>query len=86
MEIALGVGSVVLLAGGVTAAARRAIRPGQAWGVLGIAAAVAVIALLAGRVGQALGSGYQFAVVAPTTLAGIAMAVMLVLRPPRRIP
>jgi hypothetical protein len=86
MEIALGVGSLVLLAGGVTAASRQAIRPGQAWGVLGIAATVAVIALLAGRVGQDLGSLYQFAVVAPTTLAGIAMAVMLVLRPPRRIP
>jgi hypothetical protein len=83
MEIALGVGSLVLLAGGITAAVRRAIRPGQAAAVIGIAATVAAIAVLAGWVGQ--GAVYRFAVVAPTTLAGMAMAVSVVLRPPRRM-
>jgi hypothetical protein len=87
MEIALGVGSLVLLAGGVTAVVRRAIRPGQALGVVGIAAAVSIIAMLAGWLaeGRSLGAFYQFAVVGPATLAGIAMAVSLVLQRPRRI-
>jgi hypothetical protein len=84
MEVALGVGSLVLLAAGTTAAVRRAIRPGQALVVVGIAATVAAIALFAGWLGQ--GALYRFAVVAPTALAGIVMAVSVVLRPPRRIP
>ncbi len=88
MEVALGVGSLVLLAGGVTAVVRRAIRPSQAVGVLAIAAAVAVIAVLADWLaeGRSLGAVYQFAVVAPTTLAGMAMAVSLVVQRQRRIP
>ena len=88
METAIGVGSLVLLAGGVTAVVRRAIRPGQALGVVGIAAAVAVIAGLAGWFAErrSLGALYEFAVVAPTALAGIAMAISLVLQRPRRIP
>ncbi len=88
METAIGVGSLVLLAGGVTAAVRRAIRPGQAIGVLAIAATVAAIAVFADWLaeGRSLGAAYQFAVVAPTTLAGIVMAVSLVRQRPRRIP
>jgi hypothetical protein len=81
MEVAIGVGSLVLLAGGLTAAIRRAIRPGQAVAVVGIAVTVAAIALFASWLGQA--AIYRFAVVAPTTLAGIVMAVSVVLRPPR---
>ena len=88
METALGVGSLVLLAGGVTAVVRRAIRPGQALGVIAIAAAVSIIAVLAGWLaeGRSLGAVYQFAVVAPTTLAGMAMAVSLVVQRQRRTP
>jgi hypothetical protein len=88
MEVALGVGSLVLLAGGVTAVVRRAIRPSQAVGVLAIAATVAAIAVLADWLaeGRSLGGVYQFAVVAPTTLAGMAMAVSLVVQRQRRIP
>jgi hypothetical protein len=87
MEVAVGVGSLVLLAGGVTAAARRTIRPGQALGVLGVAAGVAVIALVTVALGhgRSFSGLYQFAVIAPTTVAGIAMAVALVQRPARRI-
>jgi hypothetical protein len=84
MEVAMGVGSLVLLAAGVAAALRRTIRPTQALGVLGIAAAVAVVALLADLLADRLGGLYRFAVVAPTTVAGIVMAVSLATRPPRR--
>ena len=56
MEYALGIGSLVLLAGGVTAAARREIRPGQALTVVGIAAAVAAIVALADWLGGRLGA------------------------------
>ena len=81
MEFALGIGSLVLFAGGVTAAARREIRPGQALTVLGIAAAVAVIVALADWVGGRLGGFYTAAIVLPTALAGMAMAVAVVTRP-----
>jgi hypothetical protein len=84
MEVAIGVGSLVLLAGGLTGAVRRAIRPGQAVAVAGIAVAVGVIALFASWIGDS--AIYRFAVIAPTTVAGIAMAVSVVLRPPPRIP
>ena len=83
MEVAIGVGSLVLLAGGVTAAVRRTIRPGQAVAIVGIAVTVAVIALFANWLEQA--AIYRFAVVAPTALAGIVMAVSVVSRPPRRM-
>ncbi len=88
MEVALGVGSLVLLAGGITAVVRRAIRPGQALGVVAIAAAVSIIAVLADWLadGRSMGAVYRFAVVAPTTLAGMAMAVSLVVQRQRRIP
>jgi len=88
MEIAIGVGSLVLLAGGITAAVRRAIRASQVVGVIAIAGTVATVAVLADWLadGRSLGAVYQFAVVAPMTLAGIVMAVSLVLQRPRRIP
>jgi peptidoglycan/LPS O-acetylase OafA/YrhL len=82
MEVAIGVGSLVLLAGGLTAAVRRTIRPGQAAAVAGIAVAVAAIALFASWIGD--NGLYHFAVVAPTALAGIVMAVSVVSRPTRR--
>jgi hypothetical protein len=85
MEFALGVGSLVVLAGGVAAALRREIRPGQATAVLGIAIAVAGIAALARMLSERLGGFYAVAIVLPTTLAGIAMAVALVTRPGRRV-
>jgi hypothetical protein len=84
MEYAVGIGSLVLLAGGVSAAARREIRPGQALTVLGIAAAVAAIVALAGWLGGRLGAFYTVAIVLPTALAGIAMAVAVVTRRPGR--
>jgi hypothetical protein len=88
MQVALGVGSLVLLAGGLTAVVRRTMTPVQAVSVLVIAAVVAVVALLAdwlaGRLG--LGSFYVVAVVLTTTIAGVAMGVAVILRPPRRIP
>ena len=44
-------------------------------------AAVAGIVFLAQLVGEELGAFYTVAIVAPTALAGIAMAVMVVTRP-----
>jgi hypothetical protein len=86
MEFAFGVGSLVLLAGGITALVRRSMTPGQAGGVLAIAAVVAAIAwlgdLLADR--RSLGGFYSFALTASITLAGIAMAVAVVALPHSR--
>lgn len=84
MEVALGVGSLVLLVGGVCALVRRDIRPSQAATVLGIAVAVAAIALLATTLAPSFGSFYAFAVIAPTTLTGAVMAASVVGRPVRR--
>jgi hypothetical protein len=82
MEVAFGVGSLVLLAGGITAMIRRSMRPGQAVSVLLIALVVTAVALLAQWLahGRGLGGLYTFAVTATTTLAGIAMAVTVVAR------
>jgi hypothetical protein len=88
MEIALGVGSLVLLAGGLAAVIRRTMTPVQAVTVLVIAAVVAVVTLLADMLADRLGLGsfYVFVVVLTTTVAGIAMAIAVIIRPPRRIP
>ena len=87
MEVAFGVGSLVLLAGGTTAFVRRSMRPGQAVSVVAIAIAVATVALLAQRLasGRGLGGFYTFAVTATTALAGIAMAIAVVARPNSRM-
>jgi hypothetical protein len=88
MQVALGLGSLVLLAGGLAAVVRRTMTPVQAVSVLLIALVVAAVALLAdwlaGRLG--LGSFYVVAVLLTTTIAGIAMAVAVIIRPPSRIP
>lgn len=81
-DVALGVGSLVVLAGGITALVRRAIRPAQALGVLGVALAVAVIAALASHFPSSL---YRVLIILTTTAAGAAMAVAVVTRPQRRI-
>ena len=65
---------------------RRSIQPGQALAVLSLAIAVGAIAVFAGWLGDRMGGLYQFFVVLPTTLAGMAMAVFLLTAPPRRIP
>jgi hypothetical protein len=85
MELALGVGSLVLVAGGTAALIRRAMRPGQAVSVLGIAVLVAVIALLAESLarGRGLGSFYVVLVVATMTLAGMLAAVVVIVQPRR---
>jgi hypothetical protein len=88
MQVALGVGSLVLLAGGLVAVVKRRMTPVHAASVLLIAVVVAAVALLAdwlaGRLG--LGGFYVAMVVLTTTVAGIAMAVAVIIRPPRRIP
>ena len=86
MQVALGVGSLVLLAGGSTAMVRRSMGPGQAISVLAIAVVVAVVALLADWLtrSRGLGSFYGPAVIVTTTLAGIVMAVAAVARPHSR--
>lgn len=80
MELAVGAGSLVLLAGGLAAMIRRAMRPGQALSVAGIAAAVALIAWVAQIVGHGrpLGALYVFLVVVSMTVAGVAMAIAIV--------
>jgi hypothetical protein len=87
MEVAFGVASLVLLAGGITAMIRRSMRPGQAVAVLIIAVVVAVVALLAQWLagGRGFGGVYTFAVTATTALAGIVMAVAVVARPNSRM-
>jgi hypothetical protein len=86
MEVALGVGSLVLLAGGITALFRRSMTPGQGLGVLALAVTVAVIALLGDWISHRrnLGGFYVFALTATVTLAGVVMAVAVVARPPSR--
>ena len=86
MQTALGVGSLVLMAGGVTALVRRALRPGQALGVVAIAVVVGLIAAFAHALGGRMGAVYEAAIVVSTTIAGIVMAVVVVTTPPRRIP
>ena len=88
MQVALGVGSLVLLAGGVAAVVRRTMTPVQVASVLLIAGVVAVVTLLADWLSERLGLGgfYVFAVVLTITVAGIAMAIAVIIRPPRRMP
>jgi hypothetical protein len=82
-DIALGVASLVLLTGGVVAVVKRAMRPGQALGVLGIGAAVFVIAAFASRFPSEFS---RILIIGTVTAAGMAMAAAVVTRPPRRIP
>jgi peptidoglycan/LPS O-acetylase OafA/YrhL len=81
-EVVLGVASLVVLAGGVTAAIKRSIRPTQALGVVGVAVAMGAIVAFASYLPVA-----AFRVVAIVCLAaaGIAMAVNIVTRPLPRI-
>jgi hypothetical protein len=81
-DVALGVGSLVMLVGGVTALVKRSIRPSQALGVLAVALAVATIAALAS---QFPGSFYPALITLTSTTAGAAMAVAVVIQPVRRI-
>lgn len=87
-NLALAAGSLVLLAGGVTAMVKRAMRLSQALGVLGVAVAVAIIAGAASRLaGESTAGTLYTAVIALTCAAGgAAMAVTIVTRPPRRLP
>ena len=80
--VALGVGSLVLLAGGVAALVHRSMRPGQALGVLGVALAVVVIAALASEFPS---GAYRVLIIGSTTVAGMAMAAAVVARPRRRM-
>jgi hypothetical protein len=81
-DVALGVGSLVLLAGGLTAVVNRSMRPGQALGVVGVAIAVVVIAALASTFPSDF---YRILIIATTTFAGVGMAAAIVSRPQRRI-
>ena len=77
MEVALGLGSLVLLVGGVTGMVRRDLRPSAAVGIAAVAAMVAVVALA----GQGLaGTAYAVALIVPTTLGGLLAAVMIASR------
>ncbi len=81
-DVALGVGSLVLFVGGITALVRRSMRPSQALGILGVALAVATITALASVFP---GSDYRVLIIATLALAGGAMAVAVAIRPQRRI-
>ncbi len=81
-SLALGVGSLVLLTGGVAAMVKRTMRPGQALAVLGVAAAVTVIAALASAFPS---EAYRILIIGTVTAAGAAMAAAIVARPQRRI-
>jgi hypothetical protein len=81
-DVALGVGSLVLMVGGITALVRRSIRPSQALGVLGVALAVAVITALASQFPSGV---YRVLITLTTTAAGAVMAVAVAIRPQRRI-
>jgi peptidoglycan/LPS O-acetylase OafA/YrhL len=81
-NVAIGVASLVLLAGGLTAVIKRTMRPGQALSILGVAVAVLAITALATRFQITF---YRVMIILPIAAAGIAMAVAIVLRPPPRI-
>jgi lipase chaperone LimK len=81
-DVALGVGSLVVLVGGITALVKRSIRPSQALGVLGVALAVAGITALASYFPSAL---YRVLITLTMTVAGALMAVAVATRPQRRI-
>ena len=87
MQVAFGVGSLVLLAGGVAAMVKRSMRPGQAVGIVVIAIVVGVLALVARwlSTGRGLGGPYVFAVTATTTIAGMVMAIAVVTQPNSRM-
>jgi hypothetical protein len=77
-NIALGVGSLALVAGGIAAVVRRSLRPGQAFGVLGIAVAMAGLTAAT----SLFPSGVPRAVITVTlAVAGVAMAVAVATRP-----
>lgn len=86
-NLALSVGSLVLIAGGVAAIMRRAMRFSQALGVLGIAVAVALVAAFASRLVDegAVGTLYLAAVALTCAIGGAAMAVAIVVRRPNRL-
>ena len=73
----LGVGSLVLLAGGTVALVRKRMRPGQALAILVVAVGVATVAAFASRFPSGL---YAFAVIASTTVAGILGAIAILTR------
>jgi multisubunit Na+/H+ antiporter MnhE subunit len=79
VEIALAAGSVVLLAGGITAFVRRNIRPAQALSILGLAVGVVIIGVLADVLsrGTSVGGLWRAAVLIPTTVAATAMAIVI---------
>jgi hypothetical protein len=81
-DVALGAGSLILLTGGLTAVIRRAMRLGQALGVLALAIAVAGIAALASTFPSDF---YRILIIGTTTLAGAGMAAAIVSRPLPRI-
>jgi hypothetical protein len=81
-DVALGAGSLVLLAGGLAAVVKRSMRPGQAVGVLAVAIAVAGIAALASSFPS---DAYRILIIGTTTFAGAGMAAAIVSRPQRRI-
>jgi hypothetical protein len=81
-DVALGVASVVVFVGGVTALVRRSLRPGQALGVLAVALAVATITALATTFPSSV---YRVLIIITLALAGAAMAVAVATRPQRRI-
>jgi hypothetical protein len=81
-DVALGIGSLVLFVGGITAVVRRNLRPTQALGILGVALAVATITALASTFP---GTVYPVLIIITLALAGGAMAVAIGTRPERRI-
>lgn len=86
-NIALAVGSLVLLAGGVTAMVKRAMRLSQALSIVVVAVGVAVVAATATSIaGDGAGGALYTALIVLTCAAGgVAMAVAIVLRKPNRL-
>jgi peptidoglycan/LPS O-acetylase OafA/YrhL len=87
MNIALGLGSLVLFAGVLAAVVQRSVRPVHALYVTGIAAVVGLITLAADAVASAHRSMafFAFALLMTTTAAGVALAVAVVTRLPSRL-
>jgi hypothetical protein len=86
-NVALAVGSLVLLAGGVASMVKRTMRPSQAISILVVAVGVAAVAAIATSIaGEGAGGALFTAVIVLTcAVGGAAMAVAIVLRKPDRL-
>ena len=86
-NVALAVGSLVLLAGGVAAMVKRTMRPSQALSILVVAVGVAAVAAAATSIAGdgPLGALYTALIVLTCAVGGVSMAVAIVLRKPDRL-